>query len=329
MTDIPSNIILYHYNASPYARRISAYLALRKIPYAECIQAPTLPRPDLTTLGVNYRRIPVLAHGRDIYADTRLILSRLQDLIPASSTHPALPTNALEPALAALLDIFTVDGGVFARAAQLLPINSPALQNPKFRKDREDFSGRSWDLKDMERGQPEAIVHMRRAFDTFEALLSDGREWIAGTDGLGLADINSAWVLEWMMDFVKVEVLGKEVYPRTYAWVARYKAAVKAAVKANKVVKVKGDVARKFVLGAQVNGSVGVDEKDPLKLKKGQDVVVFPIDTGFKHKDTGKLVALNKEEVVIAVKAPEGSGQVHLHAPRWGFRVLPAGGAKL
>jgi len=329
MTEIPSDLILYHYNASPYARRISAYLALRKIPYAECVQAPTLPRPDLTNLGVKYRRIPVLAHGRDIYADTRLILSRLSELIPASTAHPALPTNATEPALAALLDVFTVDGGVFARAAQLLPISSPALQNPKFRKDREDFSGRSWDLKDMERGQPEALVHMRRAFDTFEALLADGREWIAGTDGLGLSDINSAWVLEWMMDFVKVDVLSREVYPKTYAWVGRYKATVKAAVKANKVVKVKGDEAKKFVLNAQVNGRVDVDEKDPLKLKKGQEVVVFPIDTGFKHKDNGKLVGLNKEEVVIAVKAPEGNAEVHLHAPRWGFRVLAADSAKL
>jgi len=328
MTEIPSDLVLFHYVGSPYARRITAYLALRKIPYAECMQPVWLPRPDLTNLGVKYRRIPVLAHGRDIYADTRLILSRLSELIPASSTHPALPTNASEPALAALLDVFTVDGGVFARAAQLIPGSSPMLQNPKFRKDREDFSGRSWDLVEMERGRPEALVHIRRAFDTFEALLGDGREWIAGTDGPGLSDINSAWVLEWMMDFVKEDVLSAEVYPKTFAWVARYKKAVKAAMKENKAVKVKGEGALKYVLAAKT-GSVEVDLKDPVKLRKGQNVVVYPIDTGFRHKDTGKLVGLNKEEVVIAVKTPEGKGEVHLHAPRWGFRVVGADSAKL
>ena len=52
MTDIPSDLVLFHYTGSPYARRITAYLALRKIPYAECMQPVWLPRPDLTNLGV-------------------------------------------------------------------------------------------------------------------------------------------------------------------------------------------------------------------------------------------------------------------------------------
>lgn len=41
-----------------------------------------MPRPDLTALGVGYRRIPVVAIGRDIYHDTRLVLRKLEVLFP-------------------------------------------------------------------------------------------------------------------------------------------------------------------------------------------------------------------------------------------------------
>jgi hypothetical protein len=32
-------IVLYHYHYSPYARRISWYLALRGIPYSQCVRS--------------------------------------------------------------------------------------------------------------------------------------------------------------------------------------------------------------------------------------------------------------------------------------------------
>ena len=37
--DGPNNgIVLFHYSFSPYARRVSWYLALRGIDYAECVR---------------------------------------------------------------------------------------------------------------------------------------------------------------------------------------------------------------------------------------------------------------------------------------------------
>ena len=45
----------------------------------------TLPRPDLADrLGVTYRRIPVLAIGKDVYCDSSLIASVLERRFPAS-----------------------------------------------------------------------------------------------------------------------------------------------------------------------------------------------------------------------------------------------------
>jgi glutathione S-transferase len=187
--DVPSDIILFHYTFSPFAKRIVWYLKLRNIPYAECIQPLILPRPDLAELGINYRRIPLMSIGRDIYYDTRLILARLEQSFPASSLHPALSTPK-NKGLEALLEKFTVDAGIFSKAAQSLPPDLPTMKDEKFIKDRAEFTGSSWSQEARVKGYPEALAHIRHAFDILEAMLLDGRQWIGGTDKISLADIH-------------------------------------------------------------------------------------------------------------------------------------------
>jgi glutathione S-transferase len=47
-----------------------------------------LPRPILTsTFGLAYRKIPVLALGRDLYCDTSLIIEALEHFFPASAGY--------------------------------------------------------------------------------------------------------------------------------------------------------------------------------------------------------------------------------------------------
>ena len=62
MADRPQ-ILLFHYPFSPWSQKITSYLAFRAIPYTECHQPVTMPRPDLARLGVKYRRIPLVAIG--------------------------------------------------------------------------------------------------------------------------------------------------------------------------------------------------------------------------------------------------------------------------
>ncbi|KAI0427630.1 glutathione S-transferase [Xylaria sp. FL1042] len=132
MIDIASSldlsIVLYHYDLSPYARRLVWYLTLRKIPYSQCIQPRILPRPDLSLLGVSYRRIPVLSIGRDVYLDTRLIIQKLETLYPASAAHPGISGSASgnpeHTALEQLISTRTIEGDLFSRAIQCFPPNT-------------------------------------------------------------------------------------------------------------------------------------------------------------------------------------------------------------
>lgn len=323
------DIIVYHYSYSPYARRIVWYLNLRNIPFSECVQPPIMPRPDVAALGVAYRRIPIVAIGRDIYNDTRLILSKLDELFPASSAHPALsPTTPEHRALAALFSTSTTDGGLFGRAALLIPTSLPLFKDPKFTADRASMSGRPWSAAFLERARPEALVEVCAAIAFLEnGLLADGRNWLLNTPQVSSVDLEAIWPLHWVFGMpgaIPAEVASKETFPKVFAWVERFNTAVGAARKSNgKTKALKGFEAAEKIWGSEwAEGLRGVDERDPVGLKAGQEVLVHPTDSGVTHKDRGTLVGLDAEEVVIEVKTQKGT--VRVHAPRHGFRVLAA-----
>lgn len=88
----------------------------------------------------------------------------------------------------------------------MLPTSMPLLNDKKFLTDREDFMGRSWAKADIEKGQPEAMAHMRRAFDLLETLLQDGRQWVAGTDDVSLADIQGLCAAIFSLDVISTNL---------------------------------------------------------------------------------------------------------------------------
>ena len=182
-----NDIIIFHYEFSPFARRVIWYMNLRGIQYAQCLQPVTLPREDVNALGVNYRRIPIMAMGRNIYCDTRLMLQKLEEKFPDGKLGASQPD---QKAFEKLLEAWTVDAGIFTRAAQSIPPEMPLMKSEKFVKDREDYTGRSWAVEHVKAMRPEALNHIKIAFNFLETgLLADGRDWILKTDRPSLADI--------------------------------------------------------------------------------------------------------------------------------------------
>lgn len=122
-----------------------------------------------------------------MYADTRIILSKLEELFPKGKLGAA---DSHGKALEKLLESWTIDSGVFLRASQLIPPEMPLLKDPNFSKDREDFSGRPWSREKILENRPEAIAYIRNSFNMLETtLLADDREWILNGEKPSLADI--------------------------------------------------------------------------------------------------------------------------------------------
>lgn len=236
-------------------------------------------------------------------------------------------------ALQGLLSHFFIDS-VFARASALIPLDLPVMKDAKFIADRAAFSGREWSQESVERNRPEALVYIREAFRLVEeTILSDGRTWLLGEKGPGLCDVEGVWVFHWLVGFgvgALEKAVTREEFPRVWAWVGRFDAEMKRLKKEVVVGKVDvREVEEGIARGVFVEEVVGgVDGRDPLGLTVGEEVEVWPVDSGFKQKERGNLVALGREEVVVEKRTGKGE-VIRLHAPRWGFRVQKVNDAKL
>ena len=102
-------------------------------------------------MGVTYRRIPILAIGRDVYTDTSLIASTLERRYPASAGYgtlfpPRKGGGLSDTGMVKTLAMHYFDRAVFPLAASSMPYNKfPEA----FLKDRSDVScllSNSWTL---------------------------------------------------------------------------------------------------------------------------------------------------------------------------------------
>ena len=84
-----SELILHHYDMSPYAEKIRLSLGLKGLPWRSVQTPMVLPKPDHFELTGGYRRVPVLQIGADIYCDTHLISRILDQVQPAPPLSPS------------------------------------------------------------------------------------------------------------------------------------------------------------------------------------------------------------------------------------------------
>jgi glutathione S-transferase len=282
-----------------------------------------LPREDIDALGISHRRIPILAAGRDIYFDTRLIIKKLEEWYPDGSLGAKTGDHK---ALETLLQQWT-DATVFANASVLIPTNTPLLNDARFIKDREEFSGRSWSKENIEKMVPAALAEVVAAFQFLEStLLADGRQWLLGTEKASLADIEVMLPYHWLLGLegaLPPSHISENRFPKVFAWIKRFDDALSAAKSgAPKPTTLKGADALKQITGADfVETEVSVDSNDPLGLEPGENIEVWPSDTGMNHRDQGRLVGLTSDEVVLECQTKMAEKVVRIHAPRRGFRI--------
>ena len=118
------------------------------------------------------------------------------------------------------------------------------------------------------------------------------------------------------------DIISEKQYPKVFAWIARFNQTLKTArSKASKPTTLKGkEAAQRIESAVFAEDQLSVDESDPLKLKAGTKVAVWPTDSGFGHKDTGTLLGLDANEIVIGVKTQSGQ-DIRIHCPRQQFRI--------
>jgi len=324
-------LILYRYDVSPFSQKIDKILLLKKIPYQFVNVSSTLPRPEIKELlGIDYRRIPILAIDNDVYCDTSLIVSVLERRFPPSSGYGTIfPSGkhgrgADTGAIKAFAQ-FYADSTLFSPAAALLPWDKLP---EAILKDRSAFTGTPINLQAMKAMRGELLSRMSSHLSLMEEQLSDGREWLFDTELPGLADISVHFILEWARGLTQRDSLFNPTQsPNLIKWIDRLSAHIKDLKKLQApAIQLKGNEAAQRILASphEDRATVGFDltEGSRLGLSVGDAVQIAPTDTGRNYPTLGKLVGLNREESVIEI--PTTAGIVYCHFPRLGFSIKRA-----
>jgi glutathione S-transferase len=301
-----TDIILHHYGLSPFAEKVRIGLGLKQAAWKSVDIPNVMPKPDLMPLTGGYRKTPVMQVGADIYCDTQLIMLELERRMPSPSF---LPKGREGEARAIAM---WLDRQIFSPAVGVVMSQVADKFGDTFKKDRSEFSGRTFDPERMRAALPMLRDQTYAQLSLAEAMLADGRKFVLGGEP-SLADCalyNPVWFIQ--------QHLGKTAapldrLPRIVAWSERMKAlgeGKRTDIKATDAL----DVAK-----AATPGSTSVDANDPSGLKAGQKLRVTPDDTG-KVPVAGTLVGLTADRISIARNDPR-VGDVVVHFPRAGFIV--------
>jgi len=133
--------------------------------------------------------------------------------------------------------------------------------------------------------------------------------------------IIAIWIVHWLLTLkgaLPEEMVSKSSFPKVFAYIDRFDQAVKSAKSSGpRPTSLKGKAAAEQILASNFAESEGdIEHGEPQKLRKGDQVEVFPTDSGFSHHDKGVLLSLNSQEIVIGLE-----NGLRLHTPRTGFRV--------
>src|SRR4030088_304050 len=176
-----TDIILHHYDTSPYAEKVRTGLGLKGLAWASVELPQIMPKPNLTALTGGYRKTPVLQIGADIYCDSQLIMRELERRHPTPSFYPA--GRGAADALA-----WWAEKTTFSPAAGILFAKKPDALPEGFLEDRAKFSGRNIDPAALMAAVPNLLDQLRAHFVLLVPSLVGGRSLSQGP-AASLADL--------------------------------------------------------------------------------------------------------------------------------------------
>jgi glutathione S-transferase len=253
-----------------------------------------------------YRKTPVMQIGADIYCDTQLIMLELERRLPAPSF---LPKGREGEARAVTM---WIDRNIFSPAVGVVMSQVSDRFGEAFKKDRSEFSGRSFDPERLRAALPMVRDQTYALLSLAESMLADGRRFLLGGEP-SLADCalyNPVWFIQQQLGPTAAPL---DRLPKIVGWSERMK-----ALGGGKRTDIKATDALDIAKAAEP-ARASVDVNDPSGLKAGQTLSVTPDDTG-KVPVSGTLVGLAADRISIARSDPR-VGDVVVHFPRAGYII--------
>ena len=160
------DIVLHHYDLSPYAEKVRIALGIKRAAWRACVPPVVAPKPDLVALTGGYRRVPVMQIGADIFCDSDCIIRALDQLVP----RPSLLAGGIGAMGFALAPWFTA---LMVEDAVPVAFRDAESVDPAFARDREELMGRPFvDLPAWKAAAPHAMEALQAQLGWIEAARS-------------------------------------------------------------------------------------------------------------------------------------------------------------
>ena len=304
-----SDLILHHYDISPYAEKIRLGFGLKGLAWRSVIVPMTLPKPDLMPLTGGYRRTPVLQIGADIFCDTLRIAMELDRRFPEP---PLLPECGA--GFDGILATWAERVLMWPTARYVTGMNREVLSESFFR-DRSEMRGHPTPTMDrIAEGLPHQEGQLHLMLGWVEDLLADER-----LDTLGrtprLSDFALYQRLWWLRALDGKAAHALAGYPRIRDWMGRIEGVGH------------GDRSELTPREALRIASDAVPDPTPFGASSGEfppgsRVRVATEDFALDLVE-GEIVHASREAIAVRRDDPE-VGRVHVHFPRLGYEVTAA-----
>ncbi|KAH9816829.1 hypothetical protein DFH28DRAFT_192410 [Melampsora americana] len=313
---------------SPFAKKVRILLAVRKIAYHMVSVARIPPRPELQLLGIDYRRIPVLAINDTVYCDTFMIAQALEECYPDSESHPSLYPKNLTTGrqeslgLQKLLVQFWTDRSLFSLAAGLLPWK---FFPKEFIEDRSSFRATEIDPKKMEQLKPYTLSQFQLHLELLEQqLIGNQTDYLLNTSYPGYLDVSAFFLLHWLGEVgMKDKIFGENEFPSVQKWMMRVEKYYDSQKNSAPCTKITGQEANQLIGTPPPPPQPVTTSSDAQLFGIGTEVEVVPDDSG-KIPTYGKLVGIDRQRILLDVQRRDGSGaSCRVCFPRLGFLIVP------
>ncbi len=301
-----SELILHHFDLSPFAEKVRLMMGLKGLAWRSVEIPMVMPKPGLTALTGGYRKTPVLQIGADIYCDTRLIAVELDRRHPEPTLFPG-GRRGVSLALSVWSDRAFFEPG----AGLSMGMNKSGLPQAVINDRKAFFNFMEFDT--LEREIPHLTTQFRAQADLIEQQLEDGHAFLFGA-APGLADIHAYFPVWMARGNVPTAAAIFAPCTRMLDWEQRVR-----ALGHGTPTPMSASDAHAAARNAAPSQGAGVDPMDPLGLRAGMRVTVTPDDYG-RDPVEGELVTLSLHKVALRRTDPE-VGTVLVHFPRIGYRI--------
>lgn len=298
-----SDLILHHYELSPFSIKIRRMLAHKKLPYRAVTQPSVAPKPELTPLTGGYRRIPVLQIGAHVYCDTALIAREIE------RRHPETPLTTPEWHGMAELLASWADRTLFGMVAPVVIGEVLPMLPENFVADRAAMSP-NFASDQLAKAVPHYAAQLQQVWPHVEAQLA-GKDYLFGSQ-LSLADLSAYHVINFCRLAPK---FGQTLapYQNIGAWLARID-----ALGDGDLTDLSGEEALQIARDAAPDQAAPADAQAADGLAVGTDISIQADDFGLETT-TGRVLWTRANEIAV-LRADPSFGDIVVHFPRAGYR---------